>query len=657
MSYDLASKMSENLEDFNFQIAILDEAHYLKNSDAKRTENLLPIIKRCRRCILLTGTPAFAKPKELYNLLHIIRPDIFTNFREFGQRYCDPKPNRWSGGLDYNGATNVKELHYMLLNSVMIRRLKKDVLSELPPKRRQKIEIKTESSVVKKIQELLSKTSKSDIASILDNMMGAFFSSDADLEEQAANLEKEKGNEYPNVLQCYTMTGLAKINGIQEYLHDLLQNDIKVLVFAHHTEVLDGIETEIKKMKLKYIRIDGSVPTKKRYEAVKLFQENEDVKVAVLSLTAAGVGLNFTAASTVVFAEMHWTPAIMMQAEDRIHRLGQKDKICVNYHYLYGEGTLDSLLYEKLQTKMAIVSDILDGKVDYLNVEEKEDKIGDFNKREKSSSGGKKQKTLPTKIIEGSNGEKKTVVGGMFQITSYFTKKAPVSSSEIINKAEQSQLNKKILNDMEKGESLDWDAVEELLKEDREKKSSLNLEESKTGDMDVFKIPEEDDAFYSCAEELFNYEQQQEADNKPFKTITYNKKLEQQKDNIIFKNISLDFNRNTIFDHKKDDLAKKTPVNDLGKITPMTAASSTNVSGQKSTKGLFKFTVQPRNESNKSLLQRLEEKENNNKKRKAPDESVDKKLISDKKVVPEDLEDDVEDPFSYESKRVKISQE
>lgn len=136
ISYDLASKMAESIEAIGFQIAILDEAHYLKNPDAKRTENLMPLIKKCKRTILLTGTPAFAKPKELYTLLHIIRPDVFTHFREFGYRYCDPKPNRFSGGMDYNGATNIKELHYLLFNSIMIRRLKKHVLSELPPKRR-----------------------------------------------------------------------------------------------------------------------------------------------------------------------------------------------------------------------------------------------------------------------------------------------------------------------------------------------------------------------------------------------------------------------------------------------------------------------------------------------------------------------------------------
>lgn len=306
-SYDLASKMWENIEDYNFKVVIADEAHYLKNPDAKRTETLVPIIKNCKRCILLTGTPAFARPKELYNLMHILRPDVFTNFKDFGNRYCDPQPNRFSGGLDYNGATNMKELHLILMNSFMIRRLKRDVLTELPPKRRQKIEIRTDAPYVKKIQEAVNKTKggQKQVSRIIDDLMGSVLHpDDEDFEQQMRRIETQKKREIPEILQCYLYTGLAKLPGIKEYLSDLLQNDVKILIFAHHMEVLNAIEEEIIKLKLRYIRIDGSVQPNKRYEGVKSFQEDEDVKVAVLSLTAAGVGLTLTAASTVIFAEV-----------------------------------------------------------------------------------------------------------------------------------------------------------------------------------------------------------------------------------------------------------------------------------------------------------------------------------------------------------------
>lgn len=256
------------------------------------------MIKRFKRPILLTGTPAFAKPKELFNLLSILRPDVFSQFKEYGNRYCDPKPNKWQGGLDYEGATNLKELHFILDNSIMIRRLKKDVLGELPSKRRQKVTVKTENSTVKKIQGLLSKSSRgASLDDLIDKMIG---SNENELEVAQKVLESK----HPEMLQCYTLTGIAKIAGIQEYIEDFLDSDIKVLIFAHHKEVLDGIEESVRKMRIRYVRIDGQVDQKKRHASVKQFQEDEQTRVAILSLTAAGTGFNFTAASTMIFAEV-----------------------------------------------------------------------------------------------------------------------------------------------------------------------------------------------------------------------------------------------------------------------------------------------------------------------------------------------------------------
>ena len=110
-------------------------------------------------------------------------------------------------------------------------------------------------------------------------------------------------------------------------------------MFAQHHEVLDSIEEFAKKEEINYIRIDGTVKSEIRHSLVEMFQNNEDIKIAILGITAAGVGLTLTAASHVVFAEMHWTPAVLMQAEDRAHRIGQnKNVFCT---YLLGEDTLD----------------------------------------------------------------------------------------------------------------------------------------------------------------------------------------------------------------------------------------------------------------------------------------------------------------------------
>lgn len=118
------------------------------------------------------------------------------------------------------------------------------------------------------------------------------------------------------------MTGSAKVKGVIEFLDTLIENKAKFIVFAHHYEVLDQIEDSLVKKKIQYIRVDGQIDTAKRYEAVRKFQTNPNIMVGVLSLTASSQGITLTAASTVVFAEMNWTPGIMVQAEDRVHRIG-----------------------------------------------------------------------------------------------------------------------------------------------------------------------------------------------------------------------------------------------------------------------------------------------------------------------------------------------
>ena len=110
---------------------------------------------RAKRCILLSGTPILARPVEIYNLMRAIRPDIYHSFEEFGKRYCNPRESYL--GIDWNGQKNMRELHLVLENSFMIRRLKTEVLTQLPEKRRQRISITTDSNLVKKIHYMLKK--------------------------------------------------------------------------------------------------------------------------------------------------------------------------------------------------------------------------------------------------------------------------------------------------------------------------------------------------------------------------------------------------------------------------------------------------------------------------------------------------------------------
>jgi len=106
----------------------------LKNRDAKRTKNLMPILTQAKRCILISGTPMLAKPVDMFNILRILRPDAFNSFKKYSDRYCAPTMGNY--GMDYSGNSCTTELHFILKQNIMIRRLKVDVLHELPSKRR-----------------------------------------------------------------------------------------------------------------------------------------------------------------------------------------------------------------------------------------------------------------------------------------------------------------------------------------------------------------------------------------------------------------------------------------------------------------------------------------------------------------------------------------
>jgi SWI/SNF-related matrix-associated actin-dependent regulator 1 of chromatin subfamily A len=214
ISYDLSIRIADKINEMGFTFAIADEAHYLKNKESKRTQLMTPVLQRCRRLLLLSGTPILAKPVEIFTILRILRPDIFQFFKPFGARYCDPKFTPF--GIDYTGSSNVKELHF-ILSSLMIRRLKKDVLSELPPKKRQKVEIQTDSKIITQIKVLLNKASKIDIES--DEVLKR-------LGVEGENFEESDKDGLNCFTKAYSLTGKAKLKGIAEYLNYLIDSNI-----------------------------------------------------------------------------------------------------------------------------------------------------------------------------------------------------------------------------------------------------------------------------------------------------------------------------------------------------------------------------------------------------------------------------------------------
>ncbi|CAG8473596.1 12782_t:CDS:10, partial [Ambispora gerdemannii] len=362
ISYDLCRKMGEGFRS-KFKVVVADEAHYLKNRSAQRSQISIKLIQESSRAILLTGTPALSRAEELFSLLGALNKKLFSNFNQFANCYCDRKFMQYGGKAYWNnkGSKNLKELHWVLAKTILIRRLKKDVELQLPKKTRAIIKIKIDKKAMKPIAELKSK--KAQIDEKEEKILHQIESED---EEHALSIKREKQR---ILTEMWETTAVIKMPGILEYVKQLYEStEKKFLVFAHHQVVLDGCSREFEKESIKYVRIDGSVPSAKRQALVDQFQNDSSIRIALLSITAANTGLTLTAADLVVFAELYWTPAELLQAEDRAHRIGRNDQVDIKY--ILADGTADDILWPLVKKKLQIVGLMLDNSTDKININE-----------------------------------------------------------------------------------------------------------------------------------------------------------------------------------------------------------------------------------------------------------------------------------------------
>ncbi|KAM1742064.1 hypothetical protein ACFX12_012104 [Malus domestica] len=347
ISYDVVPKIQNLLMASEFKVVIADESHFLKNAQAKRTSASLPVIKRAQYAILLSGTPALSRPIELFKQLEALYPDVYKSVHEYGNRYC----KGGTFGL-YQGACNHEELHNLMKATVMIRRLKNDVLSELPVKRRQQVFLDLAEKDMKQINAFFRE---------LEVVKGKIKAC-----QSKEEVDSLKFTEKNLINKIYTDSAEAKIPTVLDYLGTVMEAGCKFLVFAHHQSMIDSIYQFLLKKKVGCIRIDGSIPTVARQAYVTEFQEKDSIKAAVLSIKAGGVGLTLTAASTVIFAELSWTPGDLIQAEDRAHRIGQVSS--VNIYYLLANDTVDDIIWDVVQSKLENLGQMLDGHENTMEV-------------------------------------------------------------------------------------------------------------------------------------------------------------------------------------------------------------------------------------------------------------------------------------------------
>ncbi|KAM0674227.1 SWI/SNF- matrix-associated actin-dependent regulator of chromatin subfamily A-like protein 1 [Gurleya vavrai] len=338
ISYDIASRFFTELSQMNYKVIILDECHYIKNHAAKRTTNLMTILQKSSRLILLSGTPALSRPIELYTSLIAINKNYFSSMTEYGYRYCDLRKN--GQYFDWKGCSNHSELYFFLKKCVMIRRTKDEVLSQLPAKFRRQVVLEVEKSKkIKKEEDAVKKLLKSNLG------------------EKVCIEDKEISFEYTTIEDSYDesltiryqIAAELKIEAVKEYLRNMLERNIKFLVFAHHAIMINALE-EFLKENTRFVKIDGKTASANRQRLVDEFQNEDKCRVALLGLTACSTGLTLTAAKAVIFAELYWNPGTLLQAEDRVHRIGQKNT--VDIHYLTALGTVDTYVWPNLLRKL-----------------------------------------------------------------------------------------------------------------------------------------------------------------------------------------------------------------------------------------------------------------------------------------------------------------
>ena len=308
-----------------FRTLIIDESHKCKNSSTQQSKFVQGIAMGKEYVLELTGTPVVNNNIDLIQQLNIMnRMEDFGGYTKFMARYCAGE----------HKSSHLKELNYLLRKNCFVRRLKKDVLTQLPDKTRSYLNVdidnmKEYKEAERDIIKYLVKYQDADDEKIQRTIRGAIMVKMGLLKQISAR---------------------GKVKGAVDIIHNVIDGDNgqKLIVFCYLKEVVQALKAEFRQA----VTVTGEdSPAQKQY-AVDRFQNDESVRLIILNYKSGGVGLTLTAASNVLFVEQPWTAADCVQAEDRAHRNGQKN--AVNCVYLLGQDTIDEYMYNLIQTKKTI---------------------------------------------------------------------------------------------------------------------------------------------------------------------------------------------------------------------------------------------------------------------------------------------------------------
>lgn len=372
INYELVEKRFRNLVELDPKTIIYDEIQNLRNFYTKKYSacKALGLYNSVRYRLGLSGTPIYNRGTEMFDVCEIIKSGILGERDEFIRRYCrNWEPNKTED-------KNKQTLSELLQKTIMIRRKKIDVLQDLPDKIRMKQSIPIDTTIyeeeLEKLYEKITKA-KNDLKTMVtedDKKQGLF-----EVNKKIRDMR----------IQERQIAGIAKVPHVVEYLNNLLEDydNEKFVVFCHHRNVHEAIFDGLRRYKP--VQVIGGQSDKERQNSIDNFQE-KDSRVIICGLRAGNVGINLTSSAYVIFAELDWSPAIHRQAEDRLHRIGQKNNVFA--HYLEGEGTFDEILSHVLLDKTVEISNVLGDKLEPMNNEKAMEFLQskfDFSKKTKIS--------------------------------------------------------------------------------------------------------------------------------------------------------------------------------------------------------------------------------------------------------------------------------
>jgi len=340
LNYDILGSWLPLLLRSRPRCVVIDECQFIKSLRAKRTKHTLKLVQGVPSVLALSGTPLTNRPIELWPILKAVRPDLFPSLEKFAWRHCKPRWTFW--GWKFDGATHLGELNRTLRRECMIRRLKKDVLLQLPPKRRKFVCFRLGKSAQKIYDE-----AQSDFLRWLEK------------QSPAKAHRASKSEALVKIGYLVRLAARLKLDWTTRWIADFFEANPgeKLVTFTMHTFVIDHLK---EKFPDRCVIIDGRVTGRKREESVRQFRSHRKKDLLLGNWIAAGVGLTLTSASNVAGLDLPWTPGELLQGEDRIHRIGQK-KISL-IHYLIAMGTIEEKQINIQRRKAKILDAVLDGR-------------------------------------------------------------------------------------------------------------------------------------------------------------------------------------------------------------------------------------------------------------------------------------------------------